>query len=335
MKKKILFIERKQDEGPSIENVFRQIAKSLTREKFESSFQKLEFSNDAFGTLKNLIFFRKKTADIFHITGHIHYIALILPVKNTILTIHDVGILNIRKGLRRFVLKKLLFDLPVRKLKHITAVSEAAKRDIVFYTKCEPEKIRVIENPLQEFFVSTGEKKFNAECPIILQIGTRANKNLLNLIKALKGVNCVLKIIGKINPEIESELKKNKLTYDNKFNLNNRQIKEEYQKADILVFCSTFEGFGLPIIEAQAMRTPVVTSNLSPMKDVAGAGGAFLADPQDWHNIREGILRIIEDENFRNNLVVNGLLNIKRFNSERITGLYEDFYNEIIEADNH
>lgn len=332
MKKKILFIERKFDEGPSIENVFRQIAKNLSTGRFESSFQKLEYLNDTVGTLKNLLFFRKKKADIFHVTGHIHYIALILPRKKTVLTIHDVGILYIRKGLRRFVLKKLLFDLPVGKLKYITAVSEAAKRDIVFHTKCSPEKIRVIENPLQDFFVPTGEKKFNADCPVILQIGTRPNKNLLNLIRALKDVKCRLRIIGKISREIKIELDKNKVEFDNESNLDNLQIRDEYQKADILVFCSTFEGFGLPIIEAQAMKTPVVTSNLSPMKEVAG-NGAVLADPFNFQNIRAGVLKIIENAQFRNNLICKGLLNIKRFDSGYIAGLYENFYNEIIRTE--
>lgn len=333
MKKKILFIERKFDEGPSIENVFRQIAKSLSKDKFESSFQKLEYLNDAFGTLKNLFLFRKKTADIFHITGHIHYIALIMPRKNTVLTIHDVGILYVRKGFRRFILKKILFDLPVRKLKYITAVSEAAKKEIIFYTKCAHEKIRVIENPLQDYFVSAGEKKFNAECPIILQIGTRPNKNVPKLIKALKNVKCRLRIIGELDDEIKKELRENAVEFENKFNLDNLDIKDEYQKADILVFCSTFEGFGLPIIEAQAMRTPVVTSNLSPLKEVAG-DGAVLIDPFDSQNIKKGILKVIGDENFRNNLVEKGLLNIKRFDSEYIAGLYEDFYEEIIKNEN-
>ncbi|MDQ3323070.1 MAG: glycosyltransferase family 4 protein [Acidobacteriota bacterium] len=333
MKKKILFIERKFDEGPSIENVFRQIADNLSKDKFESSFQKLEYLNDAFGTLKNLFLFRKKTADIFHITGHIHYIALIMPRKNTVLTIHDVGILYIRKGLRRFVLKKLLFDLPIRKLKYITAVSEAAKQEIIFYTKCADEKIRVIENPVQEYFVPSGEKKFNVVCPIILQIGTRPNKNVVNLIRAVKNVKCRLKIIGVIDDEIKEELEKNEVKFENESNLDNLQIRDEYQKADILVFCSTFEGFGLPIIEAQAMRTPVVTSNLSPMKEVAGAGAA-LADPFDFESIRKEIIKIIGDENFRNNLVKKGLFNIKRFNSRYIAGLYENFYEEIIETEN-
>ncbi len=333
MKTKILFIERKPEAGKSIEIVFRQIARSLSRQKFETSFQQLQFLNNTLGTLKNLIFFRKRKADIYHITGHVQYIALILPKKNTVLTIHDVGILSIRRGLRRFVLKKLLFDLPVKRLKYITTISEATKKEVVFYTKCREEKIRVIENPLQENLTPTAAKKFNAECPTILQIGTRDNKNLPNLIEALNNINCRLKIIGELSGEIKEQLKTHKIKFENDFNLDNSQMKEEYQKADIVAFCSTFEGFGLPIIEAQAMQTPVITSNLSPMKEVAG-DAAVLVNPYDYLSIKQGIIQIIESEILRNDLIKKGLFNIKRFEPEYIAGLYENFYEEIILQEN-
>jgi glycosyltransferase involved in cell wall biosynthesis len=75
-------------------------------------------------------------------------------------------------------------------------------------------------------------------------------------------------------------------------------MRNEYLRADLVAFCSTFEGFGLPIIEAQAMRTPVVSSELSPMKEVAG-DGAVLVDPFDVSKIREGILKIINNDDFR------------------------------------
>ncbi len=119
----------------SIEKVFRQVAKNLPQEKFSIVFQQLKYANDLFGTLKNLFFFQKKEADIYHITGHVHYMALLLPKNNTVLTIHDAGILHIRRGLRRYILKKLLFDLPVKRLKYITAVSETTKREVVLHTK--------------------------------------------------------------------------------------------------------------------------------------------------------------------------------------------------------
>lgn len=331
MKTKILFIERKLGDFTSIENVFRQIADYLSKDKFEFSFQKLIFGNSLTGVLKNLLFFRKEKADIYHVTGHIHYIALLLPPERTVLTIHDLGFLHTRKGARRFVLKKILLDLPVKKLKYITAVSETTKREIIDYTSCDTEKIRVIENPLRDGFRAAGQKNFDPENPVILQVGTMDNKNIPNLAKALNGINCKLKIVGKLNSELIRVLNENQIVYENIFDLDDEQMKQAYADCDIVAFCSTYEGFGLPILEAQAMQKPVITSDLSPMKEVAGEG-AFLADPADVSSIREGILKIIDDENYRKNLIEAGVRNIERFAPSNIAGQYERLYSEMIEA---
>jgi len=328
MKTKILYVERKASGAVSIEKVFRQIAKSLSEHKYTIAFQQLRYPNNMLGTVRNLFSFKKTKADIYHITGHVHYIALLLPKNKTVLTIHDAGILHIRSGLRRYFLKKLLFDLPVKKLQFITAVSETTKKEIVFYTKCDQNKIRVIENPLQEHFHTKQKKRFAAEFPIILQIGTTTNKNLCNLVKALEGISCQLNIIGELSHDILNLLEEKKIIYTNKSNLINEEIREEYANADIVTFCSTFEGFGLPIIEAQAMLTPVITSNISPLKEVAG-GAAALADPNDFESIRRCILRIINDETFRKSLVAGGVENVKRYKPEKIALAYETLYREI------
>jgi len=333
MKPKIVFVERKFWESVSLEKVFAQIDKGIPKDKFETSFIQLPYHNNLLGIVKNFIFFKKPEADIYHITGHIHYIALILPKKKTVLTIADLTILRTRKGLRRFIIKKLFFDLPVKKIKYITAISEATKKEIVQFTNCEEQKIRVIEVPLQDILYLKSEKTFYTRCPTILQIGTAPHKNITNLVKALKGVNCRLRIIGKLDVELLNELKMNEIDYTNDFDLSDGGIKEEYQKADIVAFCSIYEGFGLPIIEAQAMRTPVVTSSISPMKEVAG-GGAVLVNPEDILSIRDGILRIINDESLRNKLIAKGLKNIKRFETARVAAQYENLYSEIIETEN-
>lgn len=330
MKTKILYVERKPSAGAvSIEKVFRQIAESLSSREFVTFFRQLPYPNDTLGTLKNLFFYPNEKADIYHITGHVHYIALVLPVEKTVLTVHDVGILRIRSGMRRYVLKKLLFDLPIKKLKYITAVSETTKKEIIYYTKCEAEKIRVIENPLQKHFYAAEKKKFNGDFPTILQIGTTANKNLHNLIKALEEIPCQLNIVGELADDVVNLLKEKRIIYASKLNLGNDEIREEYANADIVTFCSTFEGFGLPIIEAQAMLTPVVTSDISPLREVAGEAGAAFADPLDSESIRRGILRIINDEDYRESLVERGAENIKKYQPEKIAFLYENLYREI------
>ena len=328
MRTKILFIERKFWEFVSIEKVFRQIAANLSKEKFEYSFCQMPFGNSLVEVVKNLLFFRKSDADIYHITGHIHYISLVLPRNRTVLTIHDLGFLHTRTGLRRYILKKLFLDLPVRKLKYITAISQTTKDEIIKFTGCNEEKIRLIENPIREFR-NTEKTTFNKECPTILQIGTMSNKNLPNLISALNGIVCKLRIIGKLNEIILSELVDNKIDFSNAFDLDDDEMEQEYSKADIVAFCSTYEGFGLPIIEGQKMKTPVITSNLSPMKEVSG-GAAYLADPFNVESIKEGILKIIREAEYREHLIQNGIINAKRFNQYEIAEKFENLYAEIL-----
>ncbi len=330
--KKILFIERKLDEFISIERVFRQVAGSLSATKFESGFQKLKFGNSLAGILKNLFLFRKSEADIYHITGHIHYMALVFPRKKAVLTIHDLRFLHTTKKIRRYFLKKLFLDWPVRKIRYLTVISESTKKELIAATNCEEDKILVIENPLDDNLVFGGiVREFNNECPTILQIGTMENKNIPTLIEALEGINCKLRIIGKLNEKQIELLKKSEIIFENSYDLNDQEMKLEYENADVIAFCSTYEGFGLPIIESQAMRKPVITSNLSPLREVSG-DAAFLADPFDHLSIREGINKIIENKKYRENLIKKGLENIKRFNSKSIAQKYEKLYDQILSS---
>ena len=329
MKHKILFVERKPSEFISIEKVFRQNARHLPDGLFEVEFQQLPYGNNLFGILKNLLFYRRQPADIYHITGHIHYIALLFPKRNTVLTIHDLVILDRRSGLRRYVLKKLLFDWPLKKLDYITVVSEATKTALLKCTNVNAHKIRVIENPLGDGFDAEPERQFNRKCPTILQVGTMQNKNVPALIRAISGLKCRLRIIGRMDDKIIQALEANGTSYENVSDLGSDQIVEEYRSSDIVAFCSTSEGFGLPIIEAQAMRKAVVTSDLSPMKEIAG-GGAFLADPYDASSIRSGILKLMNEPKLRNELIERGVKNVERFDPKTIARQCADLYEEIL-----
>jgi len=98
----------------------------------------------------------------------------------------------------------------------------------------------------------------------------------------------------------------------------------------MLVFASTYEGFGLPIVEAQATGRPVVTSNILSMPEVAG-GAACLVDPFNVASIREGIAKVIQDSSYREYLVRLGFENVKRFQPENIAKNYLDIYTNILE----
>ena len=108
------------------------------------------------------------------------------------------------------------------------------------------------------------------------------------------------------------------------------QIVQEYRKADIINFPSLFEGFGMPIVEGQMTGRVVITSALSPMKDVAGEG-ALLVDPYSVESIHKAYLRVIGDEDFRNSLIRKGRENVSRFTADKVTEQYIQIYKQILQ----
>lgn len=326
---KIAYIERRLFEGVSIEKVFRQVATLLSRDRFTTEFHPMPYANGFGSLVKNLLSFKRPPADIFHVTGDVHYMALRLPAEKTLLTVHDLRFLHDRKGVRRFFLKKLFLDWPIRRLRYITAISQATKDEIVRYTHCDAAKIRVIENPIRQEFASDGDKPFDRDRPVILQVGWTENKNIPNLIRAIDGLRCRLVIIGGIDRSIVELLQQHRIEYENRAELSDMELLKEYENADIVAFCSTYEGFGLPIIEAQALRRPLVTSDRSPMREVAGSG-AILADPDDPASMRAAIEMLINDDARREASIRAGVENVKRFSPATVAAQYERVYEQML-----
>ena len=120
----------------------------------------------------------------------------------------------------------------------------------------------------------------------------------------------------------------NQIRYKNYINAPDAEMIDLYHTADLLTFVSTIEGFGMPILEAQASGLPVLTSNCSSMPEVAG-DAAFFADPLDVLSIRKGILTALTDQNQRDQLVIKGYRNVKRFREDHIAEQYNLLYNSL------
>jgi len=334
MTKRLTFIERKNwhESIPafSLEKVFAQIAAILPADRYETKTVKLRFGNSAFDIFKNLGLFSRPESDIFHITGQIHYMALRLPPEQTVLTVHDLVFLqrNNTSKYRQYATRKLFLDLPIQRLKFVTAVSNATKKEIIDSTGCDPDKVRVIYNPLQETLSNGEPKAFNKDFPTILQIGITENKNISRLIDALEGIPCKLVLVGHLPGSLQAKLRSSGVNYQIVHDLNDEQMRKAYEDADIVSFCSTYEGFGLPIIEAQGMCRPLLTSDLPPMNEVAGQG-AWFVDPFDVSSIRSGLMAIINNDSLRSEIVEKGIENVRRFDPSLIAGQYLELYDEI------
>jgi glycosyltransferase involved in cell wall biosynthesis len=209
----------------------------------------------------------------------------------------------------------------------VTVISEETKRQLMRHVRVNPDKVIVIPDPISETFRAC-PKEFNADCPQILHIGTKENKNLPRLVQALAGLRCKLQIVGKLNERQIEALQAAHIDYVSATDLTQEQMWKCYCEADLVSFVSTYEGFGLPIVEANAVGRPVVTSNVSSMPEVAG-GSACLVDPHDVASIRAGIERVIGDRTYRDALIQAGFHNAERFRVADVAQQYISVYRKI------
>ena len=271
--------------------------------------------------------------DVNHITGDVHFLTYLLKRERTVLTILDCVSLERLVGIKRLLLRYLWYVLPVRFATAIIVISTATKQELLKVVNCDPDKIQVIYACVSACF-RPSERTFNAACPRVLQIGTRAyNKNVVRVAEALAGIHCTWVLIGGLSDEQVSVIKSHNLVYENHVGLSDDALLEQYQQADMLVFASTYEGFGLPIIEANAVGRPVVTSTLYSMPEVAGDAACFV-DPYSVASIRDGILRVIEDADYRGSLVKAGFANVERFRPTVIAEQYAQLFRRVY-SENH
>jgi glycosyltransferase involved in cell wall biosynthesis len=326
---KVVFFHRKPHPTGnfSVEILFKQVRNALPA-RIDWEVKELKFRS--LGFLKRLYICIEAALSqkgINHITGDIHFIAILLRKKRTVLTVLDVGFMKHPNRLARLVLKWLWIILPVKRSAVITTISHSTKTELLKFVKVAPSRVFVIHVPISEQFIPK-PKVFNKAEPRILQVGTAPNKNVAMLVRALKGIPCILEIVGVVNEELTIQLSESGVKFTSSNNLSNQEILEKYNSADIISLISTYEGFGMPIVEGNAVGRVVITSNILSMPEVAG-DSAHLVNPFEVISIRTGILRIIEDDAYREKLIRNGFENRKRFDASEIANRYVEIYDSI------
>lgn len=311
----------------SIEFIFEDVRQRLARQINAKVAYSTYESSGIFKRLYNSVEAVFRQSDVNHITGDINYLGLFLSGKRTIQTILDCVHLNNSSGITYKLLKFFWLTIPVRHSKYLTAISVSTKKEILKHVSCDPDKIKVIYVAISERY-QRKDKLFNKQQPRILQIGTAPNKNIPRLIAALEGIPCILEIVGKHNEEYEQMMKEKQIVFEYRWGLSDDEMLQRYEEADIIALASTYEGFGMPILEAQAIGRPVITSNAFSMTEVAG-DAAYLADPLSVESIRAGIQKIIHEDSYREKLVENGFENVKRFDPDKIAFQYYELYKEI------
>lgn len=329
MSDRITYFYRNNKAGYSIAKVMNTLSNEVSKNFEIEEFYVPEYRAGLYHIIRNIIFVyknRNKTG-INHITGDIHYCAIALIGCKSILTVHDLSAFKFTKSpIKRWLLKLLWFDIPLIVSDKVVCISETIKNEIQMLSK--RKDICVIYNSLQPEFKPV-VKEFNKLKPTVLQVGAAWNKNLLNVIDALKLIDCVLRVIGKPTDDVLRKIEENNVNCEFVSDLNDEEIIKEYINCDFVTFCSIYEGFGMPIIEANSIGRIVVTSNINPMMEIAH-DSAILVDPYNVKSIREGIVELINNDNLRNSIIEKGFLNAKRFKVELLSKEYIKIYRKII-----
>ncbi len=332
----ILYLFRKQDSSYSIEGLFLGLQQYLnTPGNLRITTLAVPQLSQSLGQMwANVQFVRQQVAgqsgmDVYHITGDVHYLALALPAPKTVLTIHDCVSLERQRArgnwLRFGLIWLFFYYLPMRRAATVTTVSDKTKAELARYVGSQlAAKVRVIPN-YTDPALAYQSAPFNQQRPVLLQLGTAPHKNLPRLCEALAGLPCHLVLVGELTPAQQRLLQRYQITYTNHRNLSREAIQQHYYACDMVTFVSLYEGFGLPILEANASGRAVLTANRLPMQAVA-ANAAELVDPTDVVAIRRGIERLIQDEAHRNQLIANGLQNAQRYSIGNIASQYTALY---------
>lgn len=322
----IQFINRNIKAGFSFAKVFNPIMDYLSKNNDVEEFEVPEYRGMPWHSLKNIWFVHRhiKKGRIHHVTG-LTELALGCWHKKTVITFHDANFMvNTKNPISKFVKYLLRIYLPIKASDCVTCISETTKSEILKYVNTN---IHVVYNPLDPYYVFS-QKDFNESKPRVLHIGTGWNKNLHNTIKALSLIQCHLRIIGKLSEIDINLLKDNKIEYSNVYNISDEEILQEYQECDIINFPSIYEGFGMPIIEGQAIGRCVITSNIEPMIEIAGEGAIFV-NPKSVESIRLAYKKIISNPELRKSIIEKGKRNTERFKLEKICNDYMSLYKQL------
>lgn len=252
-----------------------------------------------------------------------------------VMTFHDLSFEHFKKT---FSYKTRLWHNLLRPKKEafeankIIAVSEATKQDLIQTYHLPEEKIQVIYEAsalnskinLEE--CKAVKKKYVLPEKFILSLSTlEPRKNIERLLMAFQklkqetDLSQKLIVAGKDNPKIFSKLKINKQVQQDILFIGFVEEKEKaclYKMADLFVYPSLFEGFGLPLVEAMQMGCPIVTSNLSVMPEIVGEAAQFV-DPYQINSIQDALKKVLSDGLLSEQLRQKSIERSKNFSWEK------------------
>jgi glycosyltransferase involved in cell wall biosynthesis len=291
---------------------------------------------------------KREGVTLFHAP---HYVLPPLVRCKSVVTIHDCIHLMFPQYLPNraaFWYAKWSITQAAQRATRVMTVSQSSKRDILRFVDTEPAKIDVIYNAYDECFamepreedVVRVRERYQLHDEFVLYAGNvKPHKNLERLIDAFHLVrkrgldNLKLVLIG---DEISKYTALRRAVHHHQLHkyvrflgyLPEETLAVMYRLAGVFVFPSLYEGFGLPPLEAMASGTPVVTSNVSSLPEVAG-DAAVLVDPYSPQAIADGIYAVLTDEKLRREMVLKGIARAGQFSWEQSVRRVRAIYGEV------
>lgn len=282
-----------------------------------------------------------------------HYLPIFTPLPK-VFTAHDLGYLEFSQQFN----KKDFFQLKywtansIRSATKIIAVSEATKQDILKHYNVDSNKINVVHHGYDKKRFDSKRQisdaketmaVYNISGEYILYLGTlKPSKNLTSLVKAYDRLPDDLKghyslVISGVKGWMFDEIFRavEKLGLEDRVNFTG-YIKEEhkealYKQAKLLVQPSYWEGFGMQVLDAMAMGTPVVISDVASLPEVGGNAAIYI-DPYDTDSITSGIEKVLKmSESEYNELVSKGMEQAKKFSWETAGKKTIEIFEEVVD----
>jgi glycosyltransferase involved in cell wall biosynthesis len=294
---------------------------------------------------------RREHADLFHAP---HYVLPALTPCRSVVTIHDCIHLRFPQYLPSrlgYAYARTSLWTATHRARRVITVSEASKRDILRYFRIPESRIDVIYNAIDERFwqepsgdeMERVRQRYQLTAPFVLYAGNiKPHKNLERLIEAfhlLRQENAGLRDVQLliIGDEISKYATLRRAVHRHKLHkfvrffgfVSDQTLAALYRLADVFVFPSLYEGFGLPPLEAMASGTPVITSNVSSLPEVAG-DAALMIDPYEPAAIADAMRRVLTDAALRADLRARGLARARGFSWERSIRRVHEIYREVL-----
>jgi glycosyltransferase involved in cell wall biosynthesis len=258
-----------------------------------------------------------KRGDVFFNPGYNPPLSCPAPF---VLTLHDLN--HVEGRTTDSPMRRLYYAAFVKRACHraafVVTVSEFSRQRILNWSRISPERVVNVGNGVGEEFTPKGAS-FLLPFPYVLCVSNRKpHKNELRQVEAFvrSGLDSQIRLVftGESAPEIQQLIERHNIQHRVCFlgKVSEERLPSLYRGARALLFTSLYEGFGLPVVEAMACGTPVVTSNTTSLPEVAG-DAALLVDPTSVEQISFALDRVLTEKELRCNLTDRGLKRAAQF----------------------